>query len=131
MICSVASENALYSEWVRLREILVFWTATLFSLCILPPVVGCTAKGGNEDRSFLSEPGWSQFLASLEVGEEADDLGLIALSWIRVAGASHDHCELGLEPKLECPNDTCRSTYSANEEVIFRLRSWRNECWAV
>ena len=38
--------------------------------------------GGNEDGAFRSVPGWSQILAFTEVSKEADDFGLIALSWI-------------------------------------------------
>jgi len=64
-----------------------------------------SVAGGDEVRSFSSETDWSEVLASAEVSKEADDLGLVTLSWIRVVGASHDHGELSLEPELPGPNE--------------------------
>lgn len=55
----------------------------------LPPLLGCTAKAASQE-----------ILAPLEVGEEADDLGEVTLSWSSVVRASHDHSELSLEPEL-------------------------------
>ena len=63
-----------------------------------------SVAGGNEGRAFRGVPGWSEVGASLEVGKEANDLGEIPLSWSTIVGASHDHCELSLEPELEDPN---------------------------
>ena len=79
-MCSVAMENALYSEWVGLMEIFVVWI-----------VVGADAEGdgeltaasegmdskgratgGIEDRSFFREPSRSEVGSSLEVGQESN-----------------------------------------------------------
>ena len=43
--------------------------------------------GCNEDRTVLSEPGWSQILAAAVVSKEADDLGLVPLSGFGIVRA--------------------------------------------
>jgi len=77
-----------------------------------------SVAGGNEDWSFRGEPGWSEILASFEVSELADDLGLVALSWVGIVGAGHDHCELSLESELQSSNN------HANELLVNLFIDW-------